>query len=53
MGLNALYLNLAGREQHGIVHDGSERDALVAELKRRLEAERPAIESVSRPAAHQ
>ncbi len=38
MGLNALYINLAGREKNGIVHPGAERDALVADLKRRLEA---------------
>jgi len=35
MGLNALYVNLAGREQHGIV-SATDRDALVADLKRRL-----------------
>jgi predicted AlkP superfamily phosphohydrolase/phosphomutase len=47
MGLNALYVNLAGREQHGIVHDGAERDALIGEVTRRLLAEKPAIESIS------
>ena len=31
MGLNALYINLAGREKNGIVHSGAERDAVVAE----------------------
>ena len=36
MGLNALYLNLAGREQHGIVAPGAERDRLLQELARRL-----------------
>jgi predicted AlkP superfamily phosphohydrolase/phosphomutase len=36
MGLNALYLNLAGREENGIVQPGAERDALLAELTRRL-----------------
>jgi predicted AlkP superfamily phosphohydrolase/phosphomutase len=35
MGLNALYLNLAGREKNGIVQP-SERAALLAELIRRL-----------------
>lgn len=36
MGLNSLYINLAGREKHGIVHPGAERDALARELARRL-----------------
>ena len=48
MGLNALYVNLAGREEHGIVHAGAERDGLLADLTRRLDAEKPAIERVSR-----
>ncbi len=48
MGFNALYLNLAGRElddpdtddddESGIVTAGAEADALLAELKRKLEA---------------
>ena len=47
VGFNALYLNLAGREQDdpktpeseaGIVERGSEADALVLELKTKLEA---------------
>jgi predicted AlkP superfamily phosphohydrolase/phosphomutase len=38
MGLNALYINLAGRERHGIVAPGAERDKLVADLVRRLGA---------------
>jgi predicted AlkP superfamily phosphohydrolase/phosphomutase len=37
MGLNALYINLAGREENGIVASGPARDALVAELARRLQ----------------
>lgn len=36
MGLNALYINQAGREKNGIVQAGSERDAVVSELARRL-----------------
>jgi predicted AlkP superfamily phosphohydrolase/phosphomutase len=48
MGLNGLYINLAGREKEGIVHDGAERDALTADLLQRLSAEKPAIESVTR-----
>ena len=36
MGLNALYLNLAGREEHGIVAPGAEHDRILAELARRL-----------------
>ena len=38
LGLNALYLNMAGREAHGIVHPGAEREALLAELRECLEA---------------
>ena len=38
MGLNALYINLAGREEHGIVQDGAERDAVIADLIARLRA---------------
>jgi predicted AlkP superfamily phosphohydrolase/phosphomutase len=37
MGLNGLYLNLKGREKHGIV-DTSEAEALKGEIKRRLTA---------------
>jgi hypothetical protein len=36
MGLNALYLNLAGREEHGIVVPGAEHDRILEELARRL-----------------
>jgi predicted AlkP superfamily phosphohydrolase/phosphomutase len=36
MGLNALYVNLAGREKHGTVQPGAERDALIADLIRKL-----------------
>ncbi|HVW07380.1 MAG TPA: alkaline phosphatase family protein, partial [Bryobacteraceae bacterium] len=36
MGLNALYINVAGREAHGIVAPGAERGALAADLARRL-----------------
>jgi predicted AlkP superfamily phosphohydrolase/phosphomutase len=36
LGLNALYINLAGREEHGTVQPGTERDALLQELIRRL-----------------
>ena len=48
MGLNALYINLAGREKHGVVRGGAEREALTADLVRRLEAEKPAVENVVR-----
>src|ERR1035441_8833781 len=48
MGLNALYINLAGREKNGIVHDGAERDALTDELVNRLQLDKPAIETVFR-----
>jgi predicted AlkP superfamily phosphohydrolase/phosphomutase len=36
LGLNALYLNMSGREAHGIVHWGAERDALIAGIRERL-----------------
>ena len=36
MGLNGLYLNLAGRERFGIVQPGDEADALLAELREKL-----------------
>jgi predicted AlkP superfamily phosphohydrolase/phosphomutase len=36
MGLNALYVNLAGREKHGTVQPGAERDAVIADLIRKL-----------------
>jgi len=36
MGLNGLYLNLAGRERHGIVQPGAEGDALLTELRAKL-----------------
>ena len=35
LGLNGLYINLKGREKHGIV-DPSERDALMRELQQKL-----------------
>ncbi len=40
MGINGLYLNLAGREREGIVQPGAEQEALLAELQSKLEAER-------------
>ena len=36
IGLNALYVNLAGREKNGIVRPGAERDAVVNTLSARL-----------------
>ncbi len=36
MGLNALYINLAGRERFGIVQPGSERDAVMQHLREQL-----------------
>jgi len=38
LGINALYLNLRGRERYGIVQPGQERDGLLAELVKKLEA---------------
>jgi predicted AlkP superfamily phosphohydrolase/phosphomutase len=37
VGLNGLYLNLAGREREGIVQPGAAEKALLAELKAKLE----------------
>ncbi len=37
IGINGLYLNLAGRELGGIVQPGAEEQALLAELKTKLE----------------
>jgi predicted AlkP superfamily phosphohydrolase/phosphomutase len=48
IGLNALYINLAGREKYGMVHDGPEREALITDLIQSLEAEKPAIQNVTR-----
>ncbi len=36
MGLNGLYVNLAGRERFGIVQPGAERDAVVQRLRAQL-----------------
>jgi predicted AlkP superfamily phosphohydrolase/phosphomutase len=36
LGLNGLYINLLGRERNGIVHSGTEADALIKELKEKL-----------------
>lgn len=38
LGLGNIYVNLEGRESQGIVAPGAEYDALVAELKQKLEA---------------
>jgi predicted AlkP superfamily phosphohydrolase/phosphomutase len=40
LGINALYLNVQGREQNGIVRVGQEADALTDELAKRLENEK-------------
>ena len=40
LGLNGLYLNMAGREQHGIVKTGPQREKLLQELAVKLEAVR-------------
>jgi len=36
MGLNALYVNLAGRERFGVVQPGPERDALIQRVREQL-----------------
>jgi predicted AlkP superfamily phosphohydrolase/phosphomutase len=38
LGINGLYLNLAGRERDGIVKDGAQREELLQELQSKLEA---------------
>src|SRR5207237_8537548 len=38
MGLGELYINLQGREAHGVVQPGAEYDALKADLKQKLVA---------------
>jgi predicted AlkP superfamily phosphohydrolase/phosphomutase len=54
-GLNGLYLNLAGREAHGIVHPGPEARHLLDEIRAALLAWRdpadgnPIVESVTEP----
>ncbi|MFC1488216.1 alkaline phosphatase family protein [Thermodesulfobacteriota bacterium] len=40
LGINSLYLNLKGRERDGIVEHGNEREELIEELIRGLEAVR-------------
>lgn len=53
MGLNALYINLAGREENGIVMPGAARDAIITDLKQRLlalrdpDTDQPAIADVT------
>jgi predicted AlkP superfamily phosphohydrolase/phosphomutase len=37
IGINGLYLNLKGRERNGTVEPGEEKEALITELKTRLE----------------
>jgi predicted AlkP superfamily phosphohydrolase/phosphomutase len=54
MGLNALYINLAGREKNGTVQPGAERDSVIANLVRQLREFRdtgngkPVIDDVTR-----
>jgi len=38
LGINGLYLNLKGRERDGTIEPGDQREALLTELKDRLEA---------------
>ncbi len=47
MGLNALYINQAGREQYGQVMPGNAREELVIDLTRRLR-EQPWVADVTR-----
>lgn len=54
VGLGGIYLNLRGREQAGIVHEGAEADRVRKAIEEGLreivdsERQRPAIQSVSR-----
>jgi len=54
VGINGLYLNLAGREANGVVAPGREREALLRQLQQKLEAVidpldgRPAIKDATR-----
>ena len=43
LGLNGLYINLAGREKHGIVQPGRERDAVIEDLRSQLLAFRDPV----------
>jgi predicted AlkP superfamily phosphohydrolase/phosphomutase len=43
LGLNGLYVNLAGREREGVVHAGAEYEALVHQMRKRLLALRDPI----------
>ncbi|MEI6971342.1 MAG: alkaline phosphatase family protein [bacterium] len=43
LGINSLYLNIKGREPQGVVGQGSEKDALMAELVSKLEAVRDPV----------
>jgi predicted AlkP superfamily phosphohydrolase/phosphomutase len=40
LGINGLYLNLKGRERDGIVEPGEQQEQLLAEISKRLEAQR-------------
>src|SRR5262249_55476504 len=40
LGINGLYLHMKGRERDGIVEPGDQREALLTELKSRLEGSR-------------
>lgn len=42
LGVNGLYLNLKGRERHGVVEPGPQQETLLAELAGRLEGVRDA-----------
>ena len=59
LGLGNIYINLAGREAKGIVQPGAEYEALLAELKQKLEAyvdpatgQRPVAHVFTRDEAH-
>jgi predicted AlkP superfamily phosphohydrolase/phosphomutase len=57
LGLNAVYLNIAGRERNGIVHPGSESYALIRKITEELikfrdtENGRQVVEAVTTPYA--
>jgi predicted AlkP superfamily phosphohydrolase/phosphomutase len=47
MGLNALYLNLAGRERFGIVQPGQDRDLLLENARKQLLALRDSLDGAA------
>ena len=51
MGLNAIYVNLAGREEYGFVHVGAQKNAVIQEIQKKL-TEFTDIETGSQPVSN-